>query len=219
LADADAAFDEGDEPRRQARGLETRERLLQATFKALYEVGYAATTTVEVCRRTGISRGSLLHQFPTRADLLASAVEYVFERRVRAFRRALSRLPADCDREARLVDLLWREVRGPAHYAWLELVVASRTDEVLRERVRAVAQRFDGLVQEVFAEAFPGVPARFTLPDGTSVPGSTSAFFAMSLLSWNAVDRILHGDRAAQRHQVRALQGMAHVFQSEGQDG
>jgi AcrR family transcriptional regulator len=206
-------------PKRRPRGIETRQRLLEATFACLYEVGYPATTTVEVCRRTGISRGSLLHQFPTRADLLACAVEYVFDRRVEAFREALAHLPHGCDREARLIDLLWQEVRGPAHYAWLELVVAARTDAHLRDRVRGVAERFDRLVEQVVAEAFPDVPKRITLPNGDRVPRETGALFALSLLSWNAVDRIVHGDRRAQDDQVRALQGMGPHFLHGSDDG
>jgi AcrR family transcriptional regulator len=206
-------------PRRRARGIQTRERLLEATFECLFELGYPATTTVEVCQRTGISRGSLLHQFPTRADLLASAVEYVFERRVEAFRQAVARLPARPDREARLIALLWEEVRGPAHYAWLELVVAARTDAQLRERVRAVGERFDALVEQVFAELFPDAPSELTLPNGDRVSRHTGAFFALALLSWNAVDRILHDDPPHQRDQVRALQGMGEYFFGGRSDG
>jgi AcrR family transcriptional regulator len=68
-------------PRRaQARGEATRLRILEATLSCIAEEGYAHTSTVQVCERSGTSRGSLLHQFSTRVELMAAAVAYLFER-------------------------------------------------------------------------------------------------------------------------------------------
>lgn len=62
-------------PRRvQARGEGTRLRILEATLACIVDEGYAQTTTVRVCELSGTSRGSLLHEFSTRAELMAAAV-------------------------------------------------------------------------------------------------------------------------------------------------
>ena len=53
----------------------TRARVLNATIEQLAEQGYAATTTVEVAERAGVSRGALVHHFPTRSDLVLSALD------------------------------------------------------------------------------------------------------------------------------------------------
>ncbi len=58
---------------RQSRAEITRDRLLSATLESLHERGYSGTSTQEVCRRAGVSRGTLLHHFPTRIDLLCAA--------------------------------------------------------------------------------------------------------------------------------------------------
>jgi hypothetical protein len=41
-----------------------------------------------------------------------------------------------------LIDAMWPMFKGPTFYAWLELVVASRTDHALNDAVRAASDRF-----------------------------------------------------------------------------
>ena len=43
-------------------------------MSSLIEQGTARTTTLEVQRRAGVSRGALLHHFPTVAQLLSATV-------------------------------------------------------------------------------------------------------------------------------------------------
>ncbi len=53
--------------------------------------------------------------------------------------------PPSGNREHRLavlIDAMWPMFKGPTFYAWLELVVASRTDPALNDAVRAASDRF-----------------------------------------------------------------------------
>ena len=43
----------------------TRRKVLESTIACLYEHGYTATTTAMIAQHAGISRGALLHHFPT----------------------------------------------------------------------------------------------------------------------------------------------------------
>ena len=57
----------------------------------------------------------------------------------------LSRIHRPEAREHRLavvMDVMWPLSKGPTFYAWLELVVASRTDPALKDAVRAASLRF-----------------------------------------------------------------------------
>jgi len=116
----------------EERSAGTRARLLDATVASLVEVGYAATTTTEVCARAGLSRGAQLHHFPTRADLVVHAVGHLAKRRADEVRRELP--PADDapDRLAYALDAVWASFSGPLFYAALELWVAARSDAQLR---------------------------------------------------------------------------------------
>lgn len=139
----------------EERSAATRGRLLDATLECLAELGYARTTTTEIAERGGVSRGAQLHHFPTKAELVTEAVGHLFDRRDQEFREAFARLPADADRPRAAVDLLWSMVAGPTFHAWLELVVAARTDDQLKPKVTALTARFTNNVSRTFGELFP----------------------------------------------------------------
>jgi AcrR family transcriptional regulator len=138
----------------EERSADTRARLLDATIASLSELGYAHTTTTEIADRAGVSRGAQLHHFPTKAELFTTAVEHLFELRHAEFRAAFASLPATAERGPRAIELLWWMMEGPTFHAWLELVVAARTDPELRTQMQALAQRFAENVQRTFRELF-----------------------------------------------------------------
>src|SRR5262245_11831889 len=51
----------------QERRDQTRGRILDAAVESLIEAGVAGTTTLEVQKRADVSRGALLHHFPSKA--------------------------------------------------------------------------------------------------------------------------------------------------------
>ena len=63
----------------QARSLATRERVVRATIDEMFAVGYHAATTQAIAERAQVSRGALLHHFPTRADLMRAALETLLD--------------------------------------------------------------------------------------------------------------------------------------------
>ena len=139
----------------EERSAETRPQLLDATVECLHEYGYVGTTTTEIARRAGVSRGAQLHHFHRKQDLVVSALEHVFSLRLEQFRQAAVELPVDLEaRVNALIDLLWSAFKGATFYAWLELVVASRTDPALREAVRIASDDFAQGVHRVFAALF-----------------------------------------------------------------
>lgn len=139
----------------EERSAATKARLLDATLECLIEVGYARTTTTEVCDRAGVSRGAQLHHYPTRAALVSAAVEHLFEKQYADFQAAFAAVPEGVDRTAACVDELWRSISGPTFYAWLELAVASRTDPELKQAMQAVSARVGTSIERTFRELFP----------------------------------------------------------------
>ena len=128
----------------EERSAETRRRLLDATVACLFERGYAGTTTTEIATRAGVSRGAQLHHFPRKDELVVSALEHVFELRLTDLSAAIAEPPSGSreHRLAAIIDAMWPMFKGPTFYAWLELVVASRTDPALNDAVRAASERF-----------------------------------------------------------------------------
>jgi AcrR family transcriptional regulator len=62
-------------PRRRTqdeRSALTRAKLIDAAIDTICAKGFASTTTTEIARRAGVSRGALQHHFGTRYDLLTA---------------------------------------------------------------------------------------------------------------------------------------------------
>ena len=145
----DAGFDGAPptERRTQAeRTAGTRAKLLDAAIDCLVELGFAKTSTQEIARRAGVSRGAQLHHFPTKESLLIAAVEHLVDRRLSEI------LEAEPDPE-RGPEILADAFSGPLFHAALELWVAARTDPALHEAMipleRRVAEAIQGGAQIV----------------------------------------------------------------------
>jgi len=148
-------------PKTQAeRTASTRKRLLDATIACLNEHGYAATSTPLIARRAGVSRGAQLHHFPTKAELVVSAIEHLFERHLHEFREAIQQVAAHEDRIAAAIDLLWAAMsEEQTRHTWIELVVGTRNEPVLRDKVQEVARRLAQAMLETFMQDVVQGPA------------------------------------------------------------
>jgi AcrR family transcriptional regulator len=190
----------------EERSASTRAKLLDATVDCLHELGYAQTTTTEIAHRAGVSRGAQLHHFPTKAELVTTAVEHLFARRHREFLEAFAKVPPQADRITAAVDILWSLVSGPTFYAWLELVVAARTDPDLRRSVSDLAERFLNVIRDTFLDLFPerGGPFFDVAPS-----------FAIGLMQGLALEQMLLKDdaRAARTLQMIKLLGQLTIPQ------
>jgi AcrR family transcriptional regulator len=193
----------------EERSAATRKRLLDATVECLSEVGYARTTTTEIAERAGVSRGAQLHHFPTKGDLVTTAVEHLFERRMEEFRSVFEALPAGVDHTAAAVDLLWSIVSGPTFHAWLELVVAARTDDDLRKTVAEIGRRFSDSVDRTYRELFPAVTGANPLLD-------LGPIFTFAMLQGLALDKISGTDESKIAVLLNLLKGLAAMAIPDG---
>lgn len=132
----------------------TRRRLLDATIESLSEVGYAKTTTPEIARRAGVSRGALAHHFPTKASIVAEAVDHLFSRNTAEFGERFQALPLADRTFGAAVDLLWEMFQGDTFRAGLELTVAGGSDPELGASVHRAVMTFQRVVARRFVELF-----------------------------------------------------------------
>src|SRR5262245_43144086 len=101
----------------EERSAATRERLLEATVDSLVELGYARTTTIEVAERAGLSRGAMLHHFPSKAALVAAAVRHLATARISAFIASAAQAPMGKNAVDTVIDLLWEQFTSRHFYA------------------------------------------------------------------------------------------------------
>ena len=143
----------GREPR-QARSRETRERLLDAAVTCLIDVGYARTTTSLVLDRSGVARGSLLHQFPTREGLLLESIRFIVANGMHEMAEIGRSAGTDGHSIAAATRLLWGTFSARYFWATTELWVASRTDAVLREGLYTEARELGRMVDDTVARLY-----------------------------------------------------------------
>ncbi len=176
---------------RRERGARTREQLLDATVACLIELGYARTSMQEICTRAGVSRGAQLHHFPTKAGLMAEAVQHLTTRRIADLRADGLEIPPGVDSVPQMIDLLWKGFSGPLAKAALELWVASSTDPELREHLLPVDRALGRATFELYREALG--------PDVPREAFETVFWLTVNLTRGLALDRMIGGDDA-RRH-------------------
>jgi len=201
--------DDGAKPPRtqQQRRDETRRALLDAAVESLIEVGFARTTTLEVQRRAKVSRGALLHHFPSKAELLVATVDHLAEMRAREMKAFAAQLPpeqvtrsggpdSDAASEAApgtdprsdvVLGLLWQCFSGTFFQVAMELRTAARTDPELRRVLtlaeRSLRERIVAQSRTLFGRAVadhPGLPRALDL--------------TLQLMIGAAMTSVLHGD-------------------------
>jgi len=166
------------------RSATMQRRVLEATVDCLHEVGYSRTTTIMVAARAGVSRGAELHHFRTKKELVTVAVRHLLATRIEEFRAAFAALPEGVDKPSAVIDLLWNRTTSRAFYAWLELVVAARTDPSLRATLVEIYEQFWQEVLATFRELFA--------PLGESSRRfEVAPLFALALMNGLALDDIV----------------------------
>ena len=127
-------------PRRtqDERSTAMRQRLLDATIDCLVEYGYAGTTVTRIAERAGVTRGAQVHHYRTKDDLVTAAVTHLATRSAEFGWAQIAAVADADDPVGRLLDILWEMHQGPTFTATVELWVAARTDDELREHVAAV---------------------------------------------------------------------------------
>jgi len=134
---------------------DTRARLLEATLESLVAVGYARTSTTEIAERAGVSRGAQVYHYPAKAALVVAAVDYLLQRRYQELQQLFAKHLPRAGGPGAAIDLLWRMFEGPTFAAWLEFVVASRTDPELRAAVVRQSEPFVNSVGEALRKYLP----------------------------------------------------------------
>ena len=132
----------------------TRQTLLDSTIALIASTGYAATTIQAVLDRSGISRGSLLHQFKTRDALMVAAGEEAVMQMFDAAQAKLSDFDAPIDALRGYPVVLWQVQNEVPARAFGELQLASRWEKGLQAGLRrAVKEANDRISRELRAIA------------------------------------------------------------------
>ncbi len=138
----------------QERRESTRTALLDATVHCLGRDGYAQTSISAIVEQAGVSRGALLHHYPTKNELVANAIVHFYRQRLQRFEAQL--LGADTDKLS-LEDRL--RVLKDDFETWydtaLEIEVAMRTNEEIAALEKEMSAADHEEMSRKYEQLFP----------------------------------------------------------------
>lgn len=137
------------------RSAKTRHKVVQATLDNIYERGIQASSTTEIVKRAGVSRGAMLHHFPTKEQLIATAVEKLLEEEIALIRREAEAFASKEKTIDDFVDFLWERFSGRLFMITIDFLSSARTDDKLREAVIPISLHFHDSLNEIWMQFFP----------------------------------------------------------------
>ena len=141
----------------QTKSQNTRNTILDAAIRCFYRFGYNNTTTEKIANEAGVSRGAMLHHFPSRADLIKAAVLHLNEKRLEMFKREESTVQSDAThtRVDEGIDIYWAQLNTPYFVVFHELQIAARTDPELDAVLIPAIEELDRAWAITVREVFP----------------------------------------------------------------
>jgi AcrR family transcriptional regulator len=129
----------------------TRDRILDATINCFIELGYSDVTTARVASTAGVSRGAMLHHFPSKTELIQAAVEYLHDKLLEDYTRRVDNIPSALKGKKRRragIEAYWEHLSGDLSVVHHELCVAGRTDLELKAILENSQVLFEQHVRE-----------------------------------------------------------------------
>lgn len=125
-----------------------------ATLDALCESGYTRTSTNEIAERAEVSRGALTHHYAAKEDLVAAAFNRLLMDTTQEIREFAEDVKSGAITLDGFVDHLWTLFSGRFFYISLEIIVESRHDPALHERMIPVIRDFHAALDSIWREFF-----------------------------------------------------------------
>lgn len=138
----------------------TRRAILEAAIRCFVEQGYTKTTTAMIAAEAGVSRGAMMHHFPSRFAVMQAVVVFLYERRLAEYAELMSNIDAPDKNLTRAdirlsVEAAWKYVNLPSFIAYQELLSAARTDPELGEVIDQVERDFERQFLRTVKSVFP----------------------------------------------------------------
>lgn len=123
------------------RSASTRRQIFEATIRCLQTGGYGAVTNIRVAEEASVSRGAMMHHFPTQQELIVATIEYAYRTLSDYRMQVLSKLDPGLPRYRALIDLAWATAQMPEGVACNEVRHGSRSNPELRAAVTPIMTR------------------------------------------------------------------------------
>jgi AcrR family transcriptional regulator len=131
-----------------------RHKILSSTLDCIFKLGYQNVSTNVVVQHANISRGALLHHFPTKEALIAASVEMLLEDEIKLVRQKAGAYRENALTIDDFVDFLWERFSGRLFMITIDFLSRARTDEALREAIIPPSLNFHKSLNEIWSKFF-----------------------------------------------------------------
>lgn len=197
--------------RRQSdRRAETRQKLIDATIRALVEAGFSGTTVDAIASRAGVTRGALNHHFESKGALLTAATGQLTDHFAARLTDAVARLSPEKDPFHGMIKMLWATIySAPRFIALLEYLLGVRNQREIRSWTKGELARGHGIIHTLLSDAavrlgFAG-PMPFEIID-----------LALSGMRGMALEVAIRNDPAFVERQLRLLADAVRLLATGG---
>lgn len=171
----------------QTKSENTRTAILDAAIACFYDIGYNNTTTEKVAAQAGVSRGAMLHHFPSRLELIKATVVHLNQKRLLLFEEQERKIQENAEHSLieEGIDAFWKQLHSPLFVVFHELRTASRTDPELKKIMIPAIRQFEQSWQSITESVFPD----FALSEAFDTANLVTVF----LLEGMAVNGVTRG--------------------------
>ncbi|ASK20046.1 MULTISPECIES: TetR/AcrR family transcriptional regulator [Halomonadaceae] len=136
----------------EERSRQTQARVTQATIECILEKGIRATSTVDVARLAGVSRGALVHHYPSKTLLMQAALEDLLSREVESVREMAVKVRAGELNFDSLLKALHEHFKGDLYMVTLEYLTNARTDPDIMKVLVPLAANFNDSLEQIWEQ-------------------------------------------------------------------
>lgn len=138
----------------------TRRAILEAAIQCIIQVGFARCTTSRIAEYANVSRGALMHHFPSRKAVLRATIKYLNKKQIAEYRNLMEAIEIptkEMSREkiAQSVEEAWNYVNLPSSLAYQEILMASRTNAELKQVLEPLEKDFENSFLDAVKKEFP----------------------------------------------------------------
>jgi AcrR family transcriptional regulator len=109
--------------------------LTTAAIEVLRTVGYARATTKVIAKQASVTTGALHHHFPTKGELMLAVLDHASSQLKERLEAEGAIHHVDAPQIRALVEHLWHVHGHPEYWAVWEVIIGTRADPLLHERV------------------------------------------------------------------------------------
>ncbi|MEP2783575.1 MAG: TetR/AcrR family transcriptional regulator [Pseudoruegeria sp.] len=132
------------------RSAVTQHKILHASLTLIAERGLAHISTQDIARHADVSRGAMLHHFPTRSSLIQATYALMLHEEAERLREFARLLKAGQNRLKALTEYIWKRYQSGVFQVSMDYISEARVNKAELAYVTDESQRFNEALNDVW---------------------------------------------------------------------